>query len=236
MKEKEEAKPESSESDDINFNKLIDKYLVREYKPKEIGRYYPSEIGSCLRKVWYSYKNPKEAESDLIKIFEAGNILHDFVVEVIRSEKNPDVDLLKWEFSVKMQMPDFVISGRVDDLMLVKMSNKQVLVEVKSTKSIKYTEEPRGAHIMQLMFYMHATGIHNGLLLYIEKNTLQTKWFDIKYNEGEAKKIEERFTKLHERLTKNKLPAAEAKISGESWMCRFCDYADECEKAGLKEQ
>ena len=61
MKEKEQAKPESSESDDINFNKLIDKYLVREYKPKEIGRYYPSEIGSCLRKVWYSYKNPKEA-------------------------------------------------------------------------------------------------------------------------------------------------------------------------------
>jgi len=65
---------------------------------------------------------------------------------------------------------------------------------------------------------------------------LQTKWFDIKYSEGEAKKIDERFAKLHERLTKNKLPEAEAKISGESWMCRFCDYADECEKAGLKEQ
>jgi len=186
MKEKKEET--KSESDDINFNKLIDNYLVREYKPKEIGRYYPSEIGSCLRKVWYSYKNPKEAESDLIKIFEAGNILHDFVVEVIRSEKNPDVDLLKWEFSVKMQMPDFVISGRVDDLMLIKISNKQVLVEVKSTKSIKYTEEPREAHIMQLMFYMHATGIHNGLLLYIKKILCRQNGLTLSIARGKLRK------------------------------------------------
>src|SRR3989337_1930842 len=52
--------------DMIDFNRLIDQFLHRELKPKEIGRYYPSEIGMCMRKLWYSYKFPKEVEADLI--------------------------------------------------------------------------------------------------------------------------------------------------------------------------
>jgi hypothetical protein len=34
----------------IDFNKLIDQHLVRKFRPKKVGRYYPSGIGDCLRK------------------------------------------------------------------------------------------------------------------------------------------------------------------------------------------
>ncbi len=114
----------------VDFDKLIDDHIKREYKPKGIGRYYPSEAGSCLRKVWYSYKYPTEIDPDLRKIFEMGNIIHDFIVEVLKSEKTPQVELLKSEFPFKEKIEDFLISGRIDNLIKVKLSGTVYLVEI----------------------------------------------------------------------------------------------------------
>lgn len=215
----------------IDFNSMIDNHLAREHYPKKMGRYYPSEIGRCLRKIWYSYKYPKEVKPDLLKIFELGNILHDFVVEVLKSEKNPNVELLKYELPVKMDMGDFTISGRVDDLILLKDKGENVLVEVKSIKNIAYAKNPQSSHKTQLQFYMHASNVHKGMLLYIDKTTLQSKVFPINYNEEEAVQIVKRFDVLHDYLMNNKLPASEAKDDADTkWMCKYCEYTDRCEK------
>ncbi len=216
----------------IDFNKLIDQHLKREFRPKQAGRYYPSEIGSCLRKVWYSYKMPRETEADLVRIFQAGNILHDFVVEVIKSEKNPEVELIWTEYPFKMKIKDYLISGRVDDLILLKMSGQKLLMEVKSTKSLHYIEVAQPHHIMQLQLYMHATGVHNGALLYIEKNTLNTKIFTIPYREVIAAEAIHRFETLHKSLGENRIPEPEARLQKNrqklGWMCSNCDYRIEC--------
>ncbi len=34
----------------IDFDKLVDQHIARELKPKQIGRYYPSEVGSLSEK------------------------------------------------------------------------------------------------------------------------------------------------------------------------------------------
>lgn len=122
----------------IDFNKIIDQHLERERRPKEIGKYYPSEIGRCMRKVWYSYLYPQQLDPEVTKIFEAGNIIHDFVVEVLRGGKNRDIELVKSEMPVKIETENFTISGRVDDLILLKSEGKLFLVEVKSTKNINF--------------------------------------------------------------------------------------------------
>jgi len=215
----------------IDFNKMIDRYLFREQSPKKQGRYYPSEIGSCLRKVWYSYKFPQQVQPHLLRIFELGNILHDFVVKVMQSYKNPEIQLLQFEIPLKLEVEDFVISGRVDDLLLLKADGKHVLVEVKSCKSISFIREPQPHHAMQLQFYMHATGVHNGVLLYIDKSTLESKVFTIPYNAVEASEIIMRFKTLHTTLTQNILPMPEAKEDPHmSWMCRFCEHREKCDK------
>jgi hypothetical protein len=213
----------------IDFNKLIDKHLVREYRPKSVGRYYPSEVGGCIRKTFFSYKMPKPVKTELIRIFEAGNMLHDFVSEVIRSEKNKDVALLKSEMPVKIEGKNFLISGRIDNLMLLKINKNKVLVEVKSTKFLPKQANP--GHEMQLQLYMYACKIHRGLILYIKRDNLQVKSFDIEYGKKKVEEIIERFERLHGYLTKNKVPEPEAKLDREKeWMCRYCDYEEECRK------
>ncbi|MBI1973174.1 PD-(D/E)XK nuclease family protein [Candidatus Micrarchaeota archaeon] len=215
----------------VDFDKLIDQHLYREFRPKRQGVYYPSEIGSCLRKTWYSYKRPLKATPELTKIFQLGNILHDFIVQVLNSEKVKDVQLLSYEFPLKQQIGDLTVSGRVDDLILVKASGKKVLVEVKSTGGVDKIDGPKLPHVLQLQFYMHAAGVHDGILLYVDKSTLKTRSFPVDYSEVQAEATSERFKKLHELLKKGELPEPEAKqVSSMNWMCSFCEYKPHCDK------
>lgn len=215
----------------IDFEKLVDQHIARESKPKQIGRYYPSEVGTCLRKVWYSYKYPQEIDPKLRRIFEVGDILHGFVIEVLKSDKNKDVELLKSEIPFAIAVEDFVISGRVDDLIMIKSSGKKVLVEVKSTKNVSTVNKPQSNHAMQLMFYMEATGVHDGIILYIDKNNLSSKVFELEFDTQKASDIFDRFSFLHEHLKSDRVPDAEAKkMIDMQWMCRFCEYKEKCSK------
>jgi len=211
----------------IDFNKLIDNHLEREISHKQIGKYYPSEIGGCLRKTWYSYKKPKPTETKLIRIFQAGDMLHEFIEEVIISEKNPEVELLEAEFPIKIQEKDFTISGRIDSIILTKIENRKVLVEVKSCKYLP--KEFRTEHEMQLQLYMHATSVRDGIILYIQKDNLQTIWFEIPYDKEKIEKALERFHVLHTSLIEDKIPEAEAKHDEDKvWLCEKCSWKNEC--------
>lgn len=213
----------------IDFNKLIEQHLSREVRPKRIGNYYPSEIGSCLRRVWYSYKFPVAPQMDMLKIFEVGNIMHHFVAEVLRSEKIKDVKLIEAELPFKLEVPGFTISGRVDDVMILLASGEKFLVEVKSIKDLRFAEKPHEQHVMQLQLYMHATKIHKGAIVYIEKGTLLCKTFPVDYDECAAALALARFKKLHESLKNDKIPEPEARQNSETeWQCKRCDWREKC--------
>ncbi len=219
---------------EIDFNKLIDNYFTKESRAKKIGRYYPSEIAGCLRKTWFSYKFPKETDKEVVKIMEAGNIIHEFIVDVLRSDKNDDIELLETELPFTINEGDFTISGRIDNIILTKINNKKVVIEVKSTKFLP--KEANDHHISQLQLYMHAIGIHDGIILYLQKDNLQTASFNINYDKIQSDEIIKRFHALHYSLKENKIPPAEAKqIKSKNWMCNYCEYRKECDKFPLEE-
>jgi len=216
----------------IDFDALIDRYLTEERRPKQIGRYYPSEAGMCLRQVWYTYTQPKETDTGLTRIFHMGTMLHEFAEKVLGSE-NPTLQLVASEQPFKIQEDGFTVSGRVDDIVLLKERNEKALVEVKSCRSVERMAEPQNSHKMQLQLYMHATGVPSGMLLYIEKNTLKSKTFSVAYDADWAQRIMQRFGLLHRHLKDGVLPPAEGKRLREmSVMCANCDYAEECGRDG----
>lgn len=217
----------------IDFNTLIDNYFARKKRAKTIGRYYPSEIGGCLRKTWFSYKIPKETDKDVLRIFEAGNNLHDLITDILKSDKNPHIELLETELPFKQVEKDFIISGRIDNLILIKENNKKILVEVKSTKFLP--KEASETHITQLQLYMHNVGVHDGIVLYVQKDNLQTAWFNFTYDEQKAEEIIKRFHGLDYCLKQDEIPPAEAKlVKNKNWMCSYCEYKEECDKHPLE--
>ncbi len=213
----------------IDFNEILDEYLKRPMRPREIGRYYPSEIGFCLRKIWYGYRNPVPISPEVLKIFEAGNVMHDFVATVFSSPRQKAVELLVEEMPFKMEKPEYTISGRVDDIVIAKVNGEELLIEVKSSAAIKWTKTPQTWHVSQLQLYMHATGVHKGAILYVEKNTLDSKIFEINYSKEEADKVIARFDTLHKHLIAQTIPEPEARQNKNmSWMCKKCDYRKQC--------
>jgi len=217
----------------IDFNELIDNYLDREVRPRTIGRYWPSEAGGCLRKNWYTFKLPKQVDKPLSRIFEAGNRVHEFVADVIQSEKNKHVQLIDRELPIKIQRNGYVISGRIDDLILVLMDGKKYLVEVKSVKFLP--NEARSEHIMQLQLYMHSLAVKDGIMLYVKKDDLATRQFEVNYSSKEVDEILNRFDLINKHLNDDTIPDAEAKlIADKNWMCSFCPYAKECDDMGIK--
>jgi CRISPR-associated exonuclease Cas4 len=216
---------------DIDFDKMIDNYLKREYKRKEIGKYRPSEVVNCLRKVWFSYVSPKEISKERVRIFEAGNMLHDFIAKVLKSERNPEVELLMNEVPIEIKKSDFIISGRIDDLILIRIGDRRALVEVKSCKELPHS--PRIANIQQIQLYMYGKEIREGYLLYVEKNTLKTKAFKINYNENIVNELMEKFEILHRCLKDNVPPVPEGKIfKNLNYLCKNCEWKDECDNLG----
>ncbi|MBU5575093.1 MAG: Dna2/Cas4 domain-containing protein [Candidatus Aenigmatarchaeota archaeon] len=215
----------------IDFNLLIDNYIKKEKKIRGIGKYYPSDAGLCMRKVWYNYVYPQDIHPDLSKIFEVGNIIHDFIVNVLKSEKNPDIILLNSELPIKLEVDGIEISGRVDNIIQIKANNKIYLVEVKSAKNLFYINDAQKHNIDQLQLYMHITKIQDGIILYVDKTNLKTKAYEIKYNKEDAERIIERFKKINNFLTERKLPPPEAKENPKNlWMCNYCEYKEKCEK------
>jgi CRISPR-associated exonuclease Cas4 len=210
---------------------MIDNYLKREFRKKEIGRYRPSEVVGCLRRVWFSYISPKEISKEAIRIFEAGNILHDFIAKVLKSERNPEVELLMAEVPIEIKNEEYVISGRIDDLILIKVGDRKALVEVKSCKELP--NSPKMANIQQIQLYMHSTSIYEGYLLYVEKNTLKTRSFKINYNEKLVNELMKKFDTLHRCLKENIPPIPEGKIfKNLNYLCKHCEWKGECDNLG----
>jgi len=215
----------------INFDDMVDRFLESEIRIRTIGRYYPSEVGQCMRKTWYAFRNPKPADKEIKKVFEAGNRLHEFVADVFQSDKVEEVELVEKEVPFELNIDDFTISGRIDDLIRIKLGSKEALVEVKSTKDLRYMEEPSESHVMQLQLYLHARKMKEGIILYLEKNTLKSRSFHIFYDINVFNQVIDRFRELHKRLMNGQLPSPESRLDDDKrWMCRSCQYAEECFK------
>lgn len=89
--------------------------------------------------------------------------------------------------------PDYLISGRCDGIIVTPEGErlvdfKSIANKADSTSDRQFTFEdlkesgPPDSHLVQLMLYMWISGIHNGHMFYIAKNTSQTLSFAVKYD------------------------------------------------------
>jgi CRISPR/Cas system-associated exonuclease Cas4 (RecB family) len=188
------------------------------------GAYYPSSIGSCLRKQFYQYTIEEKADPERLAVFATGKGVHAAVAEALRKSGLVTVDAE--EYPVELKISDEVkLSGRVD-VLLVELDGKKVVVEVKSTS--KLPDSPHENHYLQLQTYLHSMGLEKGFLLYWDKRTGGLKAFKASREASALQKIGERAIILHEHLKAGKAPFKEAVMENRYWECDFCDYYSIC--------
>lgn len=212
-----------------DFDELINSYLTKPLWQKRLGLYHPSEISNCLRKTWFSHKVKKPEDSRLRALFESSSMLQKFILNVLKSDPTLDIEVLKAEVPVRIEEKDFIISGKVDSLIVAEINRYKTLIDVRAVKVLP--QQPRKSHLAQMQIYMHGTGTKSGILLYIQKDSLQTSQFVAEYDREKIANIINRFRKLHRFLAFNHVPPAEAKLEKNAeGACEACPYEAECIK------
>jgi CRISPR/Cas system-associated exonuclease Cas4 (RecB family) len=188
------------------------------------GAYYPSSIGSCLRKQYYLYTVEEKPDPEKLAVFATGKGVHVAVAEALRKSGIVKVDAE--EYPVELRISEEVrLTGRVD-ILLVELDGAKVVVEVKSTSRIP--ETPHETHLLQLQTYLHSMSLPKGFLLYWDKRTGETRAFRVERDPQSLQKIGERAIILHEHLKSGKPPFKEAVMENRFWECDFCEYYGIC--------
>lgn len=229
-------KRESWETEDysgVKLSELIDKYLAREPSPPKIGVYRPSEIGNCLRMNYYKRFLPEKLLPEKLRMFKSADLAHSFIRDVLAAARDEGVELLSWEEPFTLDFGEFVISGRWDDLIVVRLPTEEVpvIVEVKSLsgKTLEHITAPKLHHLYQIHPYMRAANTTLGVLWYLARDTYADKTFTVFYSQGVMDRVLLRLRRLHAHLVEGTLPPPEARDSKEiRFLCSFCQYWREC--------
>lgn len=191
---------------------------------KRLGSYYPSEVGGCLRKQYYSYTVGEKPSPEKLAVFATGRGVHASVAQALRKSGIVTVDAEEYPISLRIS-DEVELSGRVD-VLLLQMDGRKVVLEVKSTSRIP--ERPHDDHLLQLQTYLHAMGLERGFLLYWDKRTGALNVFSSDRDEAYLRRLGERAIILHEHLKKGRPPLKEAFLQGRYWECDLCDYRGTC--------
>jgi CRISPR/Cas system-associated exonuclease Cas4 (RecB family) len=193
-------------------------------KKRELGKYFPSALGSCLRKQYYSFYYPSAPSSAKLIIFSIGDGVHEIAAEALRRSGMLKVEAV--ELPVKLEAGAGVfLSGRID-VLTAEVDNEKVIVEMKSASNIP--EKPYISHIIQLQTYLHTTGLEYGVLTYIDKTSGEIKSFDVVKDATWLHTIKVRVMNLHMAVKTRAPPTREAYLKQKYWECGDCEYQTIC--------
>ena len=211
------------------LKELIDKFYLDRERDRAQQHFYITDAGKCPRAIFFKFKNvPREKMSpEVLRMFDHGDyiqmqILNNlFSLGIVRAAE------------VKIP-PQELISGRADAILT--LNNELYVVDFKSMNSLvfKNLQAPKEDNVNQIQLYLHFFKIQKGILLYINKDTLELKEFLIQYNSNLAQKLLRELSDLKTKIDSNVVPS---RISGwpEEWQCQYCHFREICQMAGQGE-
>lgn len=203
----------------------------------EPRRHSPHELAQCPRKIHYREQNaPRENESP-DGVFFVGTQIEEEIVEPylddIAEQHNLFVQNSKW-VECEIETDDvgaIEIKGSTDPVICDADGDPHICTEIKSTKSLEYLDGPREHHLAQLRAYQYAISqehgeIPDGLLLYVDKTTLELRVYSPEFDENWFEHyVVDWAASLTEHRLNNELPPADPQ---QDWECDNCEFKERC--------
>jgi CRISPR/Cas system-associated exonuclease Cas4 (RecB family) len=205
---------------------LIDQFYLDRDRDREQHHFYITDAGKCNRAIFFKFKNlPREKMTpEVMRMFDHGDYIQMqmlstlFSLGIVRASE------------IKIP-PQELISGRADAI--VTIDNELYVVDFKSMNSMIFAklEAPKVENVNQIQLYLHYFKIPKGILLYVNKNTLELKEFVIQYDPALARKLLKDLEDLKVKINKDLVPD---RIEGypTDWQCKYCQFKEICGIAG----
>jgi len=222
------------------FENAIKDVKITEETHSQYG--YASELGYCLRKLYYRRKGyVSQHDFSTAVNFAEGTAVHELIQSLFASTIAPQLGFRSYA-EVKLHTGN--IHGFID-VMLVNDTDI-IIIEIKTAKSLP--SEPLKHHVRQINTYLHPYVINKnknhknvkGILYYVEKaimygNSPQRE-FEVEYSDDLYKETISREKEIEKDVDNNILPPAEALAIKDYWQCRYCSYFTMCRKSGKYEK
>jgi CRISPR/Cas system-associated exonuclease Cas4 (RecB family) len=211
------------------LKELIDKFYLDRERDKEQHHFYITDAGKCSRAIFFKFKNvPRQKMTpEVLRMFDHGDYVQMHLLNTLFS-----LGIVRAS-EVKIP-PQELISGRADAILT--LNNELYVVDFKSMNSMIFQklEAAKEENINQLQLYLHFFKIPKGILLYVNKNSLELKEFVLNYNSTLCKKLLQDLAALKIKIEKNIVPLRLSEYP-ENWQCRYCQFKEICKISGQKE-
>jgi len=194
------------------------------------GVFWVTDLTSpCLRRTYYNIVDPEEYSVSTLRVFEAGRVLEDYWVGLLR--RDPEVEVLGTQVAARVDFGGFRVHGRADILTHHAFDGLTVH-EVKTARSIGLVAEAKPEHLMQLQFYLNALGVERGAVDYIGK---------AEFYQGEGARCDVCFPVTRDdavlgwfrgrgEVLRSALMREAPPEPSSGWICRYCLYRDRCKR------
>lgn len=209
------------------LKEFIDKFYLDGQRDREQTRFYITDAGKCQRAVFFKFKNAPRAEMEakVLRMFDHGDQVHQLIMRPLLGIK--EVRVVAAEVKIG---PQELISGRADAIL---SDGKDLYVlDIKSMNGMIFRslQEPKEDNVNQLQLYLHFFKIPKGILLYVNKDTLELKEFPVSYSQALAQSILKDLTELKTKIDKNIIPQRLAEYP-QNWQCQYCAFKEICDMA-----
>ncbi|MGG1071264.1 PD-(D/E)XK nuclease family protein [Priestia megaterium] len=218
-----------------------------------LGKFYPSSIGRCKRSVVYQMLGypTKPIPGQNLLIMENGTSFHNRMEDIFEkmgilvapelSLKDEELrisgrsDAIIWNFLKSDDEEDaeeitLYDPNDKDKVIYQGPANHILIVEFKSIKSKNYLKLPKSKpdkkHEMQLQLYFYLTGIRRGMVYYENKDTQESKFFHVFYDEELVQQVKSDIKEILDYVDRRELPEKEGNAL--DIMCRYCDFRNLC--------
>ncbi len=208
------------------LKELIDKFYVDRQRDKEQHRFYITDAGKCQRAVFFKFKNAPREKMDarILRMFDHGDYIQMQILSILLS-----LGIVRAsEITIP---PQEMISGRADAILT--LNNELYVVDFKSMNSMIFRNlaAPKEENVNQIQLYLHFFKIPKGILLYVNKDTLELKEFLVKYDADLAKTLLKDLAVLKDKLAADIVPQRLLDYP-ENWQCKYCQFKEICSLAG----
>ena len=209
------------------LKEVIDKYYLDRQKDREQHHFYITDAGKCGRALFFKFKNaPRRGmEAHILRLFDHGDHIHQLIMKPLLSTR--DVHVVASEVNIP---PQEIISGRADAI--ISDGKDLYVLDIKSMNSMIFDKltGPKEENVDQLQLYLHYFKVPKGMLLYVNKNTLELKEFFVDYDTSKAVSLLNNLKGIKVKIDSNIIPGRLPDYPG-NWQCKYCQFREICDKA-----
>ena len=207
------------------LKELIDKYYLDRQAGKVQTSFYISEAGKCPRQIFFKFKNVprKEMEANILRLFDHGDHMHQLIMKPLLSIR--DVHVVCSEIDIP---PQELVRGRADAI--ISDGKNLYVLDIKSMNSMIFRNllGPKPENIEQIQLYLHYFKILKGILLYVDKDKLELKEFNVSYNKNQAENLLKQLAKLKSQIDSGAVPSRLPDYP-KNWQCNYCQFREVCD-------